>query len=62
MFQSKIYNYAIDVWSLGLVFAELLFLTKEAFVEGKELYDQLMSIAGVLGSEDLHTYLNKFGL
>ena len=35
MFQSKIYNYAIDVWSLGLVFAELLFLTKEAFVEGK---------------------------
>lgn len=45
-----------------MVFAELLFLNERAFVEGESLYDQLMSIVEVLGTEDLHAYLKKFGI
>ena len=31
---SRIYNYALDVWSLGCIFAEMLFQTEKAFIQG----------------------------
>jgi casein kinase II subunit alpha len=53
------YDYALDLWSLGCVFAGMIF-RKEPFFNGHDNYDQLVRIAKVLGTQELHAYLNKY--
>jgi casein kinase II subunit alpha len=53
------YDYSLDMWSLGCMLAAIIF-KKEPFFHGNDNYDQLIKIAKVLGTEDLHTYLNKY--
>lgn len=53
------YDYALDLWSLGCVFAGMTF-RKEPFFNGHDNYDQLVRIAKVLGTQELHAYLNKY--
>ena len=53
------YDYALDLWSLGCVFAGMIF-RKEPFFNGHDNYDQLVKIAKVLGTQELHAYLNKY--
>ncbi|CAD7703757.1 unnamed protein product [Ostreobium quekettii] len=55
------YDYALDMWSLGCMFAGMLF-RKEPFFYGHDNYDQLVKIARVLGTEQLHAYLSKYGI
>ena len=52
-------DYALDLWSLGCVFAGMIF-RKEPFFNGHDNYDQLVRIAKVLGTQELHAYLNKY--
>jgi len=52
----KSYNYSLDVWCLGCVFAEMLF-DCHPFFNGKDNEDQLEKIARVLGTADLVKYL-----
>lgn len=42
------YDYSLDMWSLGCVFASMLF-RKEPFFHGSDNYDQLVRIVKVLG-------------
>lgn len=49
------------MWSLGATFAGLIF-RKEPFFYGHDNYDQLAKIARVLGTDDLHAYLRKYGI
>jgi casein kinase II subunit alpha len=42
------YDYALDMWSLGCMFAGMIF-RKEPFFHGHDNYDQLVKIAKVLG-------------
>ncbi|KAJ4826671.1 Casein kinase II subunit alpha-4, chloroplastic [Turnera subulata] len=53
------YDYSLDLWSLGCMFAGMIF-RKEPFFYGHDNYDQLVKIAKVLGTDELNTYLNKY--
>ena len=55
------YDYSLDMWSLGCMLAGLVF-KREPFFHGHDNYDQLVKIAKILGTDELHAYLEKFGL
>ncbi|XP_042415093.1 casein kinase II subunit alpha-like [Zingiber officinale] len=55
------YDYSLDMWSLGCMFAGMIF-RKEPFFYGHDNYDQLVKIAKVLGTDGLTAYLNKYHL
>ncbi|CAK7339671.1 unnamed protein product [Dovyalis caffra] len=53
------YDYSLDLWSLGCMFAGMIF-RKEPFFYGHDNYDQLVKIAKVLGTDELNAYLSKY--
>ncbi|KAG0311437.1 Casein kinase II subunit alpha [Dissophora globulifera] len=55
------YDYSLDMWSLGAMFASMIF-RKEPFFHGHDNYDQLVKIARVLGTNELFAYLEKYDL
>ncbi|XP_061620783.1 casein kinase II subunit alpha'-like isoform X3 [Phyllopteryx taeniolatus] len=55
----KMYDYSLDMWSLGCMLASMIFL-KEPFFHGQDNYDQLVRIAKVLGTDELFSYLHKY--
>ncbi|XP_038716693.1 casein kinase II subunit alpha-2 isoform X2 [Tripterygium wilfordii] len=52
------YDYSLDMWSLGCMFAGMIF-RKEPFFYGHDNQDQLVKIAKVLGTDELNAYLNR---
>ena len=59
--KEKVTTYALDIWTLGNIFAELLFKTEGILFEGEDKEDKLKKVIEVLGYEDLYAYLKKFG-
>lgn len=57
----QVYDYSLDIWSLGCMFAGMIF-QKEPFFQGKDNYDQLVKIAKVLGTDDLLAYTEKYNV
>jgi casein kinase II subunit alpha len=55
------YDYSLDMWSLGAMFASMIF-KKEPFFHGHDNNDQLIKIARVLGTDELFAYLDKYGI
>jgi len=55
------YDYSLDMWSLGCMFAGIIF-RKEPFFHGHDNRDQLVRIVKVLGSDDFVRYLDKYGI
>lgn len=55
------YDYSLDLWSLGCMFAGMIF-RQEPFFHGTSNNDQLVKIACVLGTKDLYEYTGKYGL
>merc|ERR1711871_411732 len=55
------YDYALDLWSLGCMLAVMVF-RKEPFFHGHDNFDQLAKIARVLGTEELNSYLDKYNI
>eukprot|EP00035_Acanthoeca_spectabilis_P020265 m.431935 g.431935 ORF g.431935 m.431935 type:complete len:368 (-) comp17369_c0_seq1:70-1173(-) len=53
------YDYSLDMWSMGCMVASMFF-RKEPFFHGHDNYDQLVKIAKVLGTDDLHEYIAKY--
>jgi casein kinase II subunit alpha len=53
------YDYSLDMWSLGAMFASMIF-RKEPFFHGNSNSDQLVKIAKVLGTDDLFDYIDKY--
>uniref|UniRef100_A0A8D0B720 non-specific serine/threonine protein kinase n=2 Tax=Perciformes TaxID=8111 RepID=A0A8D0B720_SANLU len=53
------YDYSLDMWSLGCMLASMIF-QKEPFFHGQDNYDQLVRIAKVLGTDELFGYLRKY--
>ncbi|MED6134415.1 Casein kinase II subunit alpha [Stylosanthes scabra] len=53
------YDYSLDMWSLGCMFAGMIF-SKEPFFYGHDNHDQLVKIAKVLGTDELNAYLDKY--
>lgn len=52
----QLYDYSLDIWSLGAMFAGAIF-RKEPFFKGTDNFDQLVKIVRVLGKHDLDAYL-----
>eukprot|EP00921_Rhytidocystis_pertsovi_P015678 GHVQ01024906.1.p1 GENE.GHVQ01024906.1~~GHVQ01024906.1.p1 ORF type:complete len:490 (+),score=46.27 GHVQ01024906.1:200-1669(+) len=57
----QVYDYSLDIWSLGCMLAGMVF-KKEPFFYGHDNYDQLVKIAKVLGTDALFEYLRKYSL
>ncbi|XP_032833373.2 casein kinase II subunit alpha-like [Petromyzon marinus] len=57
----QMYDYSLDMWSLGCMLASMIF-RKEPFFHGHDNYDQLVRIARVLGTEDLFNYIDKYNI
>ncbi|KAG9796087.1 Pkinase-domain-containing protein, partial [Aureobasidium melanogenum] len=55
------YDYSLDMWSLGAMFASMIF-RKEPFFHGNSNADQLVKIAKVLGTDELFEYLDKYDI
>ena len=55
------YDYSLDIWSLGCVFAGMVF-GKEPFFYGTDNFDQLVKIVKVFGAEEMHKYIEKYKL
>ena len=58
LLEIKRYNGAIDLWSLGCLFAAFLF-KKDFFFKGEDLRDQLIKICRVLGTERITEVYGK---
>lgn len=56
-----LYDYSLDIWSLGCMLAGMTF-KKEPFFCGADNVDQLVRIAKVLGTELLNDYLDTYDL
>lgn len=53
------YDYSLDMWSLGQMFASMVF-RRQPFFHGNSNADQLLRIAKVLGTDDFFSYLDKY--
>mmetsp|Transcript_59632 Transcript_59632/g.134333 ORF Transcript_59632/g.134333 Transcript_59632/m.134333 type:complete len:335 (+) Transcript_59632:117-1121(+) len=57
----QLYDYSLDMWSLGCMIAGMTF-KKEPFFCGSDNIDQLAKIAKVLGTDLLNEYLDAYDL
>ncbi|KAI9883017.1 MAG: hypothetical protein M1823_005222 [Watsoniomyces obsoletus] len=57
----QLYDYSLDMWSLGAMFASMIF-RKEPFFHGNSNADQLVKIAKVLGTDELSEYLREYNI
>lgn len=57
----RLYDYSLDMWSLGCMVAGMIF-QKEPFFQGRDNFDQLVKIARVLGTDALLEYIDKYDL
>ncbi|ESL09951.1 casein kinase II, alpha chain [Trypanosoma rangeli SC58] len=57
----RLYDYSLDIWSVGCILAEMLFRTFP-FFRGENNEDQLFQIVDVLGTEDLTRYTRKYNI
>jgi len=55
------YHYSLDIWSLGCTLAGMIYRI-ETFFKGSDNFDQLIRIMRILGDDDLHEYVHKYGL
>jgi len=54
---NEFYNYTIDIWAIGCIFAAVLF-QEEIVFRGKDNLDQMGAIARVVGTDELYEYIN----
>jgi len=57
----QLYDYSLDMWSLGCMVASMIF-RKEPFFQGHDNYDQLVKIVRVLGTEEFYDYIDKYSI
>ena len=61
LFEMKNYHYALDIWSLGCIFAELIFKCPPLF-HGSDNPDQLAKIIKVLGTDESNKFMDKYNV
>lgn len=57
----RLYDYSLDIWSVGCILAEMLFRSFP-FFRGEDNEDQLVRIVEVFGTEDFVKYLQKYDI
>ena len=57
------YDYKVDIWGVGVIFAQMIFKTGDTFLENKSmpphLSDRLEHFAKILGTKDLLLYIER---
>ncbi|OHT15796.1 Casein kinase II subunit alpha [Tritrichomonas foetus] len=54
------YDYAVDVWGIGCIMAEMMFGI--GFIKGSIYEEVLASITKLWGKDEIHKYIDKYGL
>ena len=57
----QLYDFSMDIWSVGCMFAAMIF-KKEHFFLGKDNGDQLVKIVAFLGSQEFFDLLKKYDI
>jgi len=57
----KLYDYSLDLWSVGCMLASMIF-RKEHFFRGSDNDDQLLRILTCLGTEKFDQYLKTYSI
>ncbi|KAF8236462.1 kinase-like protein [Tricholoma matsutake] len=57
----KQYDYSLDMWSVGCMFASMVF-RREHFFRGTDNNDQLFRILKTLGTENFDAYLKRYSI
>lgn len=57
----QFYNYSIDIWSVGMIFGSIIF-KKFPLVLGENLFEILIKIIELLGSDQLLKIHLKYGV
>ncbi|XP_049622941.1 casein kinase II subunit alpha-like [Suncus etruscus] len=55
----EMYDYSLDMWSLGCILASMVF-QKEPFFFGHDDINQMVRIINVLGTDDFYKYIKKY--
>merc|ERR1739847_196959 len=55
------YEHSMDIWSLGCMFAGMIFRS-EPFFLGRDNCNQLVKIAKIFGSDKFYAYIKKYGV
>lgn len=55
------YDYSLDMWSLGWMFAGIIF-EREPFFKGDDNNDQLVKIVKIIGSDKFEDYINTYNI
>jgi casein kinase II subunit alpha len=55
------YDFGVDMWGVGCIFAAAIFQI-DNFFQGKDDADQLLSIAKVIGTDEIYEYVEKQGI
>eukprot|EP00005_Dracoamoeba_jomungandri_P003920 CAMPEP_0174259472 /NCGR_PEP_ID=MMETSP0439-20130205/8293_1 /TAXON_ID=0 /ORGANISM="Stereomyxa ramosa, Strain Chinc5" /LENGTH=371 /DNA_ID=CAMNT_0015343369 /DNA_START=143 /DNA_END=1258 /DNA_ORIENTATION=- len=58
----RTYDYSVDMWGVGVMFASMLFWMNTSFFEGVDHDEVLIQIAECLGTSDLFTYCDKYNI
>ena len=56
-----LYNYSLDIWSLGCTLGNMMF-QRDPMFKGSDNDDQLIKIAEIWGIDGLRDYLNNYSL
>ncbi len=57
----QFYDYSLDMWSYGALFASVIF-KKNPFFHGHDNYDQLVKIVRTLGTVNFYEYLERYDI
>ena len=57
----QLYNYSLDIWSLGCTMANMMF-QRDPMFKGSDNDDQLIKIAEIMGIDALQDYLRTYNL
>ncbi|XP_055986212.1 casein kinase II subunit alpha-like [Sorex fumeus] len=55
----EMYDYSLDMWSMGCVLASMIF-RKDPFFAGNSNNDQLLKIVSILGTNRFYAYIQKY--
>lgn len=61
LLENPLYDYSVDIWSIGCLFAGIIFM-KEPFFAGEDNLDQLVKITKVVGTDQIENYMKKYDL
>lgn len=61
LFSNPFYDYRVDCWSAGMIFAGMLF-KKTPFIQGNDNIDQVLKVTKLMGTAEVVNYIKQYKL